>query len=692
MSFIGKNISLNTLKQNGLSAAPTSPVEGMIYYDDGTTNTEGLYIYRDSAWEFVGTKIDSQKLNPLDADPGSPIQGQFFYSDGTSRSEGLYVYDGTQWKTVGSGSSGINYIENNDAEGGTTGWSTYNDSSEVPVDGTGGSASILFTASSSSPLRGTKSFLIEKNGAASRQGEGISYDFSIDDADKGQLAAVSFDYSVTADYSTDNIKVYLYDVTNSRLINLVEAGVEAKSPAGKYLGYATFSGGSTSYRVLVHIGSNDTDDYDIKIDNFRVGPAETSAIGDIGFHYVETFDGSSNGSTNNKIPTVDSFTEDGAGILEIESTSANGFSVTARKDCLVTATYTDAFSSLGYIGWSLNSNQLTTSIQSITQADRKALTYLTPINAGGSVTVSIPLKAGDVLRPHNDGASGAVGGVRRVISILAQPDLKASDSSGRTVYVLGRGSTTGSVTSDVTPIDFTNIIDTHAAWSSGTFTAPEGGIYSISSAVRLGTADDGNIDIYINGTRTQKIGLTIVESTTGEVGSATLQLQKGDELQLRKGSGNSSISDDAVNTWINITKIAELPDVIQPNFTKWQTKTLSSNVLSNVTDIVDLRFQNLVIGNTYKVTMNPYFSGSNGGGMLLEAVHNGSTIARARREGGPGDSGFEYSQFSRSHIFTATATTLTFNSTEFGPEGQILLGDTQVTLEELPAHTEVDTF
>lgn len=90
--------------------------------------------------------------------------------------------------------------------------------------------------------------------------------------------------------------------------------------------------------------------------------------------------------------------------------------------------------------------------------------------------------------------------------------------------------------------------------------------------------------------------------------------------------------------------------------------------------------------------MNPYFSGSNGGGMLLEAVHNGSTIARARREGGPGDSGFEYSQFSRSHIFTATATTLTFNSTEFGPEGQILLGDTQVTLEELPAHTEVDTF
>jgi hypothetical protein len=688
MSFIGKNISLNTLKQNGLSAAPTSPVEGMIYYDDGTTNTEGLYIYRDSAWEFVGTKIDSQKLNPLDADPGSPIQGQFFYSDGTSRSEGLYVYDGTQWKTVGSGSSGINYIENNDAEGGTTGWSTYNDSSEVPVDGTGGSASILFTASSSSPLRGTKSFLIEKNGAASRQGEGISYDFSIEDADKGQLAAVSFDYSVTADYSTDNIKVYLYDVTNSRLINLVEAGVEAKSPAGKYLGYGTFSGGSTSYRVLVHIGSNDTDDYDIKIDNFRVGPADSKMLTNNNDVYF-LGRGSTTGSITSDVTPI-------------------GFTtVTDTHDAYSTDTFTAPESGYYLINISVRlgtADDASTGVFVNGVQKQKIISHLIESTTSEVGSATLYLEAGDDVTFIKGSGNNTVtdDALNTWLSIIKiGKSLNESDSSGRTVYVSGQGSTTGAVTSDVTPIGFTEVTDTHGAWSGDQFTAPESGIYQVSSMVRLITPDDGSIDIYKNGSVYKQLIQTLSEDSSSGSGSTSIELQKGDVLELRKGSGNSTINNDIRRTWIDITKIAELPDVIQPNFKKFQTKILTSDVTSNG-DISDFQFDNLTIGKTYEVKGQLLYQSTASGEATFEIKYNDAASDAGNVYGRhikytDSSSGSENEMYYPSVVFTATTTSLYIRAQSSFSSTRKLLGnglrtESYITLVEHNNYTEVDTF
>lgn len=680
MSFIGKNISLNTLKQNGLSAAPTSPVEGMIYYDDGTTNTEGLYIYRDSAWEFVGTKIDSQKLNPLNADPGSPIQGQFFYSDGTSRSEGLYVYDGTQWKTVGSGSSGINYIENNDAEGGTTGWSTYNDSSEVPVDGTGGSASILFTASSSSPLRGTKSFLIEKNGAASRQGEGISYDFSIEDADKGQLAAVSFDYSVTADYSTDNIKVYLYDVTNSRLINLVEAGIEAKSPAGKYLGYGTFSGGSTSYRVMVHIGSNDTNDYDIKIDNFRVGPADSKMLTNNNDVYF-LGRGSTTGSITSDVTPI-------------------GFTtVTDTHDAYSTDTFTAPESGYYLINISVRlgtADDASTGVFVNGVQKQKIISHLIESTTSEVGSATLYLEAGDDVTFIKGSGNNTVtdDALNTWLSIIKiGKSLNESDSSGRTVTVEGAGNAGEAITANTESIPFIEQQDTHSAWDGSEFTVPESGIYSLSGGIFITANNSGNLALYVNGIKEKEIGPQNI-SNVRKVFTVTYQATKGEVLSIRTSVG-FTLSNLATHHHINITKIAELPDVIQPNFTKHQTKILTSDVATNGTDLSDLTFSNLTVGKTYRIS----------GLFQLDAFDNNTTFVTYRS--GASNTGTVYGasvstngagtnhriNLAVNTLFVAESANLYFykgGSKNVKGDGTRI--QTHVTLEELPAHTEVDTF
>lgn len=189
------------------------------------------------------------------------------------------VYDSvsSRWRVVGgsgsgTGAGGINYITNSDFEGGITGYATYADAAGVaPVDGTGGTANTTFAVTSSSPLRGTKSGLLTKNSGASRQGEGVSYAFSIDTADQAQVLRISFDYETSDNYADGNIRVYVYDVTNSQLIEVVDRDLPA-SGRGKYVGTFQSSANSTSYRLIFHIAETGTLAYTFELDNVVVGP------------------------------------------------------------------------------------------------------------------------------------------------------------------------------------------------------------------------------------------------------------------------------------------------------------------------------------------------------------------------------------------------------------------------------------
>ena len=178
----------------------------------------------------------------------------------------------------GGGSGGIaniNYIENPDAEENTAGWVTYsNAASDVPVTGAGGSPSVLFTRSVASPLRGSASFLFDKD-AVNRQGQGVAYDLTIANADRNKRLKISYNYEVGSGiYSgpeLSDLRTYIYDIDSGQIITPLDLSIPGQS--GQVT--TTFnSTGSINYRFIIHVATTSALAYTVKFDDFIVSPDE----------------------------------------------------------------------------------------------------------------------------------------------------------------------------------------------------------------------------------------------------------------------------------------------------------------------------------------------------------------------------------------------------------------------------------
>lgn len=225
---------------------------------------------------------DKAKVIPVNSDPTSgagvaaPIGSLALdYSSGR-----IYRKTGslaTEWQSLGSGVGGINYIANPDAESGTTGWATYADAAgSAPVDGTGGTANITWSRSTSSPLRGIADFNLVKD-AVNRQGQGVSYDFTIDPADLAKVLTVTFNYEIlSGTYATGDLAVYLIQDPAGTPVVIQPAGfqVQSATTGTKMREIATFQTDSTvtTYRLCIHVASTSASAYSLAIDNVQVGP------------------------------------------------------------------------------------------------------------------------------------------------------------------------------------------------------------------------------------------------------------------------------------------------------------------------------------------------------------------------------------------------------------------------------------
>jgi hypothetical protein len=195
----------------------------------------------------------------------------------------LYVDDGSTLKEIGSGSGTKNFISNGDAEANTLGWATYADAAAPrPVDGTGGSASITWTRSTSSPLEGQGSFLFTKD-AVNRQGQGASYNFPIDQAYKARVLTIKMDYQVVSgtfvagtNTTDSDLIVYMYDVTNSQLIEPSSIKFLSNSTSLSDQFEASFQTSATgsNFRLIIHCASTSASAYVVKFDNIQVSPSE----------------------------------------------------------------------------------------------------------------------------------------------------------------------------------------------------------------------------------------------------------------------------------------------------------------------------------------------------------------------------------------------------------------------------------
>jgi len=136
---------------------------------------------------------------------------------------------------------------------------------------------------------------------------------------------------------------------------------------------------------------------------------------------VYVYAGNGHGSTNNKIRRFTSSSTTGSAISYTDS-SANGGSFTIEENGMYSISYRDNKTTAGAFsfGLSLNSSQLTTSIESITDADRLQASQGDQIATSCSVTKRLSI--GDVIRAHTDGAADATGSNATIVRITKIAD------------------------------------------------------------------------------------------------------------------------------------------------------------------------------------------------------------------------------------------------------------------------------
>lgn len=145
-----------------------------------------------------------------------------------------------------------------------------------PVDGTGGTVNpaVTFTRNTTTPLEGTASFDLFKD-TNSREGTGVSTDFTIPALDKGNKIQVSFAYSGSSGMvlgSSSDVRIFVYDVTNAILLPLTPLSV-LKGPVSSaliYEGQFTASANSVLYRLILHMATTSTTAYDLLLDQVTV--------------------------------------------------------------------------------------------------------------------------------------------------------------------------------------------------------------------------------------------------------------------------------------------------------------------------------------------------------------------------------------------------------------------------------------
>ena len=493
---------------------------------------------------FIGNnpKWNTQTNSPQSADPANPVEGMIFYSDGTSRAKGLYNYKDGQWQPVGNAGAGINYVENSSAEGDVAGWAAYADAAQsTPVDGTGGSATVTITRTTSTPLRGVGSFLLTKD-AANRQGEGVSCALlSIDEADNNSVLRISFDYDDTgANYAEGDVRIYIYDITNNALIEPTQRDLEASSIGGKYISEFQTTD-SLAYRLILHVATTNASAYSIKFDNVQVGPREI-ARGPILEDWQNVslaFNNATFTSSTCRIKqTGDSLEISFVGIPNV--VSGNITAILPNSLVADTAKVTVG-QSVGFVeGQDAGVQVHTGSVNLLTSSS------LIFYGAGGiSWNATHPFTWVSGVDVLSFNAKVPIVGWSSNTSI-------SSDFGNRRIAVRGAGNGNTVLTADVTNIDWTEVEDTASSWNGTQFVSPEKGDYNITAHLNFSAAYSGAIDMYVNTTLTKRVGRG---SGAADMGiSTTVSLNKGDVVSFRASTG-ATLSTSAVNHNIQIQKI-----------------------------------------------------------------------------------------------------------------------------------------
>jgi hypothetical protein len=241
----------------------------------GTTDTQTL-----TNKTLTAPVIDAVTFTQI-ATPTNPSAGSnkvYTKADGS-----VYVLaaDGTETK-IGSGGTGVNFIVGGDAEGLNPFVVTRNSAPGPRPDNgfVSGGTALTTSISSTSPLNGSKSFLLTKP-ASNAQGNQAYIPFTVPLEFRAKAIQITVPYIVNSgtfvagSSTTDSdMIIYIYDVTNSVFIEPSSFKFLSNSLTVSDSITATFqtSINSSSYRLLMHVASTSALAYELKVDDIVVGP------------------------------------------------------------------------------------------------------------------------------------------------------------------------------------------------------------------------------------------------------------------------------------------------------------------------------------------------------------------------------------------------------------------------------------
>ena len=267
-------------------------------------------------------------------------------------------------------------------------------------------------------------------------------------------------------------------------------------------------------------------------------------------------------------------------------------------------------------------------------------------------------------------------------------------NSSDLVKVIAAGNSGQEITAATEDIEFIEVEDNYNAWNGTVFTVPKTSYYLFTGGVDWVNAGVSGLYLYVNGSIEQYIGFTSSTISNARL-SGAIKLNQGDTVSIR-----SSITETLLNNPpIHNLQITELPDtqsivknlLAESSQTKCQTKYLSANVNTNTT-LTDLTFSNLTIGKKYRVYFSGLLTPSSDSSIGVLVLHNGATVTNQVCGNNVGVSQCKSTSVAD---FTASTTTLTFDTDGFANTSQILFGNgaanfTFARLCQLP-DTYVDT-
>lgn len=220
----------------------------------------------------------------------------------------------------------------------------------------------------------------------------------------GTLTAKSADYTIT---DSDNIgTVSMTTSSTNRAVTLPTAAnntnriisvKKVDTGTGKCTVTGTVNG--VSNFVLV-----DQDDFVTVQSNGTDWDIIAKGIGTRTISRVKDEVGAGHGSTNTKIRRIETNITNTGNAVTRATSATNGNSYTINQDGFYSMAYSDARTGNALtLGISINSAQLTTSIDSITSANRIVFSESGAAALFGSCAVTLKLTSGDVIRPHTDG-------------------------------------------------------------------------------------------------------------------------------------------------------------------------------------------------------------------------------------------------------------------------------------------------